>query len=120
MVARQIETVVKAMGNLVIDALYKELISADRDPISYKQEPVWRKTPIRCIVTDYSKFDVMYADGQIQVNDKKVMIPMKPLNGFPPITIQTKNFLIIDEIEYRIQNVDTDPSGTICTVQARK
>lgn len=118
--ARQIEMVVKSMGNLVVDAKYKELISSDRDPISQKKELVWRNTPIRCLVTEYSRFDVAYTDGQIQVNDKKVMIPMKPLNGFPPITIRTKNFLIIDSVEYRIEHVETDPTGTLCIVQARR
>lgn len=111
---RQLESIIKAMGDVVKNAEYKELVS--NEPENYQPNPVYRTYPIRCIVTDYAKHELLFAGGQIQVSDKKVLIPLK---GIAPI-IRTKNFLIIDDIEYRIQDVETDPTATSYTCQARK
>jgi len=111
----QIKAVFKMAVSLVKYAEYKELISLDDDD-EYNAEPVYKKTPVQCIVSNYSKQDVMIAHGDIQVTDKKVLIPIGQLNR----EIRTKNFLIIDDAEYRIEDVKTDPTETSCTVQARK
>lgn len=111
----QMKAVFKMAASMVKNALYKELISFDDDE-EYNAEPVYKKTPIQCIVANYSKQDINIAYGDIQVSDKKVLIPLSQLNR----EIRTKNFLIIDNVEYRIQNVETDPTETSCTVQARQ
>jgi hypothetical protein len=113
-VEKHVASLFKTMKGMVKDAVYMDLTSYGHDS-AYKGTAQYTDTPIKAIVTSYQQNKIDYAGGRIESSDKKILIPLKGLNINP----NTNGKIQIDNTEYEIKHVETDPTGALCTVQAR-
>jgi hypothetical protein len=114
MVERQIDSLFRTMKGLVQDAVYRGVVSYAHNA-NHRAVVQTDDVPIKCIVTTFQKHEIDFAGGRIGIADKKILVPLKGIAA--PFQLNGK--IIIDNVEYGIENVETDPTASLAIIQAR-
>ena len=105
----------QSLSDLFKDATHITVSSLERDPTTYELDPKYKETPIKCVVTSFSRKEIKDSPIGIIVTDKKILVPGKGLN----VDIKVDDEIEIDGLSHKVLDVETDPAGALFICQAR-